>query len=88
MYIEAAIPDLVQTLATAASHSTVILISHGRNRQAEGAFLHCCKGKFDVSQMDSSQLDEVYQTGDVDVLLLQSVQMQTLGKHVTKLPAD
>lgn len=88
MYIEAAIPDLIETLVAAATRSTVILVSHGRNRQAEGAFLHCCKGKFDLAQIDSSQLDEVYQTGDVDVLLLQSVQTQTSGKHVLKVPAD
>lgn len=71
MYIEAAIPDLVKTLVAAASPFTDIYISHGRNRQAEHVFQSCCKGKFLVSQVGSSQLDEVYQTGDVDVLHLQ-----------------
>ncbi|DBB00526.1 TPA: hypothetical protein ACH3X3_002225 [Trebouxia sp. C0006] len=73
MYIEAAIPDLVKTLVAAASPFTDIYISHGRNRQAEHVFQTCCKGKLLVSQVDSSQLDEVYQTGDVDVLHLQSM---------------
>ncbi len=72
MYIEAAIPDLVKTLVAAASPFTDIYISHGRNRQAEHVFQKCCQGKFLVSQVGSSQLDEVYQTGDVDVLHLQS----------------
>lgn len=72
MYIEAAIPDLVKSLVAAAAPFTDIYISHGRNRQAEHVFQNCCKGKFLVSQVSSSQLDEVYQTGDVDVLHLQS----------------
>jgi len=71
MYIEAAIPDLMKTLVAAAA-PTDIYISHGRNRQAEHVFQNCCKKKFLVSQVSSSQLDEVYQTGDVDVLHLQS----------------
>ena len=73
MYIEAAIPDLVKTLVAAASPFTDIYISHGRNRQAEHVFQNCCQEKFLVSQVGSSQLDEVYQTGDVDVLHLQSM---------------
>ncbi len=73
MYIEAAIPDLVATLKGASSSSTDVYISHGRNRQAETLFLQRCEGNFDVSDVASSQLDEVYQTGDVDVLHLQRV---------------
>lgn len=73
MYIEAAIPDLVKTLVAAASSFTDIYISHGRNRQAEHVFQNCCQGRFLVSQVSSNQLDDVYQTGDVDVLQLQSM---------------
>ena len=73
MYIAEAIPDLVKTLVAASSPATRIYIAHGRNRQAEQLFLQCCKGKLSVTAVPSSQLDDVYQTGDVDVLLLQKL---------------
>lgn len=73
MYIEAAVPDLVATLYAASSQHTQVYVAHGRNRQAEGTFLGCCKGYFDVSAVDGDCLDAVYRTGDVDVLQLQKL---------------
>ena len=73
MYIAEAIPELVETLVAASSSVTCIYIAHGRNRQAEQTFLRCCKGKLSIALVPSSQLDDVYQTGDVDVLLLKKM---------------
>ena len=70
MYIDAAVPDLVATLYATCSAESEVYIAHGRNRQAEDRFLHCCKGLFKVTVVEKDQLDDVYQTGDVDVLLL------------------
>ena len=70
MYIDSAIPDLVSTLCATCSESSQVYIAHGRNRQAEESFLQCCKESFEVSVVGNDQLDNVYQTGDVDVLLL------------------
>lgn len=70
MYIEAAIPDLITTLCATCSERSQVYIAHGRNRQAEEKFLQCCKGLFEVSVVGNDQLDTVYHTGDVDVLML------------------
>lgn len=73
MYIADAIPNLVKTLSTASSLSTDIYISHGRNRQAEDVFMCYCEHTLDIRAISNSELDEVYQTIDVDVLHLNKV---------------
>ena len=73
MYIEGAIPDLLQTLVAASHQGTDIFVAHGRNKQAEATFMQHCTSRFSVAHVPSSQLDEVYQTIDVDVLQLHKV---------------
>ena len=73
MYIEAAVSSFIQSLLAASSSATDIYIAHGRNRQAESTFVEACKGRLSISHISSDQLDEVYQTGDVDILLLHKI---------------
>jgi hypothetical protein len=70
MYIEAAAPALVRTLAAAAGPASEVLLAHGRNRQAEPAFLAACAGVFAVADVPAADLDPAYTTGDVRVLRL------------------
>jgi hypothetical protein len=70
MYIEGAIPALAATLRAVSDGATEILLAHGRNRQAEPAFLRACVGKFTAEDVPSSELDAVYQCTDVRVLRL------------------
>ena len=70
MYIE----DLVQPLLTslyALSHDTSeVFLAHGRNRQAEGAFLKASSGRFTFTDVPEEQLHDVYQCSDVRILKL------------------
>ena len=68
MYIDSAVPALVSTLAAVAGPATDVLLAHGRNRQAEPAFLSACQRLFAVA--DVPELDSVYSIGDVRVLRL------------------
>ena len=70
MYVERAIPELVESLVSLSQPSTEIYIAHGRNRQAESKFMHMCAGSFSVAHLVSTDLDDIYQTIDVDVLKL------------------
>lgn len=70
MYIAEAVPALVKTLADASAAGSCIYIAHGRNQQARMKFMKSCAAIFSVQVVDSSQLDEVYQSTDVEVLLL------------------
>lgn len=70
MYIEDAIPDLLKTLMYASDKGTEIFIAHGRNRQAEATFVRLCNERFRMTHLTDSDLDEVHQTVDVDVLQL------------------
>lgn len=70
MYVEDAVSDLVKTLACASDQDTEIYIAHGRNRQAEATFVRLCSDRFHIAQLASSDMDEIYQTIDVDVLKL------------------
>ena len=70
MYIDDAVQPLVQTLAAVSDDSTRIYIAHGRNRQAEASFLAVAREDFDISELPSDQLDDVYQCSDVAVWLL------------------
>lgn len=70
MYVEDAVSDLVQTLACAADQDTEIYIAHGRNRQAEATFIRLCSDRFHITQLARCDMDEIYQTVDVDVLKL------------------
>ena len=73
MYIESAIPALMKTLMAASHQGTHIYIAHGRNRQAEATFLQLCNGKFRIAPITSNDLDDTYQTIDVDVLQLHKI---------------
>ena len=70
MYVEDAISDLVKTLVCASDQHTEIYIAHGRNRQAEATFIRLCSDRFHVSHLAKSDMDETYQTVDVDILKL------------------
>ena len=70
MYIVDAVPALVATLLAVSDGRTEILLAHGRNRQAEAAFLQACMGSLTVEDVPSSELDPVYQCIDVRVLRL------------------
>lgn len=70
MYIEDAIPDLLKTLIYTSDQCTEIFIAHGRNRQAEATFVRLCSERFRMTHLSDSDMDEVYQTVDVDVLQL------------------
>ena len=73
MYMEDAIPDLLKTLIYAADHGSEIFIAHGRNRQAEATFVRLCNERFRMTHLTDSDMDEVYQTVDVDVLQLSRI---------------
>lgn len=73
MYITEAAPPLVATLLSVADERTAILIAHGRNRQAEGAFLRACTGLFRITDVPSAELDPLYQCTDVSVLRLEKL---------------
>ncbi|PSC72502.1 lysine methyltransferase METTL21D [Micractinium conductrix] len=68
MYVCEAIPALVASLAALVARGGEIYISHGRNRQAEPEFLAHAAAHFSVETVGSEELDEVYQSADVDVL--------------------
>ena len=70
MYVEDAVLDLVKTLLSASTQDTEIYIAHGRNRQAEATFKQMCIGSFHIAQLASTDMDDIYQTIDVDVLQL------------------
>lgn len=73
MYIHDAIGNLVTTLKAVSARQTEILIAHGRNRQAEAAFLAACSGSFTVTIVATDKLDPVYQCSDVSVLQLKNL---------------
>ncbi len=71
MYIVEAIPALVRTLRTVSdAQTTRIFLAHGRNRQAEAAFLEQCQPHFTVRTLDSSELHPNFHSIDIDVMEL------------------
>ncbi len=70
MYIHDAMGDLITTLKAVSSKDTEVVIAHGRNRQAKGAFLAACAGSFVVTDVASDELDPVYQCSDVRAMRL------------------
>ena len=70
MYIVDAVPALLATLLAVSGARTEVLMAHGRNRQAEAAFLGACAGKFVIEDVPGQELDPVYQCIDVRVLRL------------------
>ena len=66
-------PALCTTLEQISDPGTDIFIAHGRNRQAEGAFLRRCSTAFLAEEMLSNKLHKKYQTSDVRVLRLSKV---------------
>eukprot|EP00891_Asterochloris_glomerata_P006038 jgi/Astpho2/6038/Aster-03993 len=69
MYIVEAIPALVRTLRTVSdAQTTRIFLAHGRNRQAEAAFLEQCQPHFTVRTLDSSELHPNFHSIDIDAM--------------------
>lgn len=58
MYIQEAIPALLQSLAALSNCRTEILIAHGRNRFAEGIFRDLCTGTRDAGPAGSALAGE------------------------------
>ncbi|GBF88102.1 hypothetical protein Rsub_00814 [Raphidocelis subcapitata] len=56
--------------AARAPPSTRVIVAHGRNRGAEGAFLRACEGAFAVARLPEARLHPDYACSDVDVLEL------------------
>jgi hypothetical protein len=73
MYIDAAIPHLVESLDQVSNLDTKIFVAHGRNRQAEttSTFMQMIEGIFTLVKVAGTELDARYQCIDVDVYLLQ-----------------
>ena len=82
MYIEAAVPALVNTIAAVAGPSSEVLLAHGRNRQAEPAFLRACEQVFAVADVPAAELDAMYCTGDVRVLRLHKLSNVPVAEHL------
>lgn len=72
MYVDELVQPLLQSLValSSSSSSSRILVAHGRNRPAEPAFRAAAAAHFAVEVVPGSELDEVYQCSDVDVLRL------------------
>lgn len=75
MYIQEAIPQLVDTLLAVSDFDTKIILAHGRNRQAETVFFQLVDKLFTVTRLAGTELDERYQCIDVDVYLLQKLRI-------------
>jgi hypothetical protein len=73
MYVDQAAKDLVVSLAAVTIPSSIIILAHGRNRQAEGTFLGVAAEHFAVTEVSSNDLDSVFQCSDVTVLLLKKL---------------
>jgi hypothetical protein len=69
MYVHELVQPLLQSLLALSSSSTV-LIAHGRNRPAEADFRAAAAAHFSIELLPGSELDQVYQCSDVDVLRL------------------
>ncbi|KAL4447760.1 hypothetical protein ABPG75_004979 [Micractinium tetrahymenae] len=80
MYIAEAVPPLVASLVALSGPATEVYISHGRNRQAEPQFLEAAGKHFSIETVRGDELDEVYQTCDVDVLRLRLRQTQATSE--------
>lgn len=68
MYVCELVQPLLQSLL--ALSSSTVLIAHGRNRPAEADFKAAAAAHFSIELVPGSELDEVYQCSDVDVLRL------------------
>jgi hypothetical protein len=70
MYVADAVGALVDSLCALSSPQTRIIMAHGRNRQAEAAFLNACAGRLNVADIPYDDLHHVYRCGDVRVCQL------------------
>eukprot|EP00850_Spirogloea_muscicola_P007811 SM000040S14823 [mRNA] locus=s40:545088:546577:- [translate_table: standard] len=70
MYLEEAVPSLVDCLCALSTQDTRIHIAYGRNRWAEAAFHKRISKLFKMERVANVELDEVYQCIDVDVFVL------------------
>ena len=70
MYIEGLVQPLLTSLYALSHETSEVFLAHGRNRQAEGAFLKACSGRFSYVDVPKEQLHDVYQCSDVRVLKL------------------
>jgi len=68
MYYDDAVEPLLLTLQALSGKNTRIVMSYGRNRQAEATFMRAVgESNFSVRKITDSELDDVYQCIDVDV---------------------
>lgn len=70
MYVEESVTSLVDSLVSLSGPETLILVAHGRNRQAEPAFLRACAGRLTMTDMPVEELHPVYHCSDVRVCRL------------------
>lgn len=70
MYVQELVQPLLESLLALSSSTTTVLVAHGRNRPAEPDFKAAAAAHFTVELVPGSELDEVYQCSDVDVLRL------------------
>ena len=70
MYIEELVQPLLISLHALSHDTSEVYLAHGRNRQAEGAFLKASSGRFSHMDVPGEQLHNVYQCSDVRVLKL------------------
>ena len=70
MYLEGMVQPLVASLVAISHKDCSIYLAYGRNRQAEGAFLRACSGRFACEDVPEDQLHPIYQCSDVRVLKL------------------
>eukprot|EP00850_Spirogloea_muscicola_P016777 SM000139S00094 [mRNA] locus=s139:156605:158127:+ [translate_table: standard] len=70
MYLEEAVPPLIDCLCALSTQDTRIYLAYGRNRWAEAAFHKKISRLFKMERVANVKLDEVYQCIDVDVFVL------------------
>ena len=67
MYIEDAIPDLVESLARMCGRKTIAYVAHGRNCGAEAGFLQQLGG-WSVRRLPASEQHPSFHAPDVTIL--------------------
>ena len=70
MYIVNLVQPLLSSLYALSHDASEVFLAHGRNRQAEGAFLKASSSRFSYMDVPEEQLHDVYQCSDVRVLKL------------------
>ncbi len=73
MYIGDLVQPLIASLMMLSHEGSDIFMAHGRNRQAEDAFVKACVGRFACADVPETELHRVYQCSDVRVLKLRKL---------------